>query len=124
VTRAPRPSASRLAAVGAALSLVASSASVGLAADPAVAPVGTGAASAKAASPKAAPTRPPASPPAAAPRTPPPATADEAAVDDELIEFLGSIDDTTEEGDWLDFLSNTDIDKVAQRGSKTPPRSR
>ncbi len=100
MTRASRPPASRLAAVGAALSLVVAPASVGLAAEAVVAP---GAPAAKAA---------------------PPAAPDEAAVDDDLIEFLGSIGDATEEGDWLDFLWNTDIDKVAKRGSKTPPRDR
>jgi hypothetical protein len=104
VNRAPPPLASHLAAVGVALSLVAAMASapVALAADP------------------VAPANPPARPPAKAP----PAAPDEAAVDDELIEFLGSIGDTTEEGDWLDFLSNTDIDQVAKRGAKTPARDR
>jgi hypothetical protein len=105
VNRGPRPSASRLAAVGAALSLVAAtSAPVALAAEPVVAP---GAPSAKGSLPKVAPAAP-----------------DDAAVDDDLIEFLGSIGDTAEEGDWLDFLSNTDIDKVAKRGAKPPPRER
>jgi hypothetical protein len=100
VNRAPRPSASRLAAVGAALSLVAVPAPVALAADA----VG-------------APGKP-------ATKVAPPAAPDDAAVDDDLIEFLGSIGDTAEEGDWLDFLSNTDIDKVAKRGAKPPPRER
>jgi hypothetical protein len=121
-----RPPASRLATVGAALSLVATSASVALAADPVVAPVVPGAPSAqpaRATPPKALPTTPP-NPPPSSPRNAPPAAPDETAVDDDLIEFLGSIGDTTEEGDWLDFLSNTDIDKVAKRGSKTPPRDR
>jgi hypothetical protein len=111
VSRAAHPPAARLAAVGAALSLVAATSPVAFAADPGPAP------SARAATP---------APPAKA--TPPakasPAAPDEAAVDDDLIEFLGSIGDSAEEGDWLDFLSNTDIDKVAKRGSKTPPRDR
>ena len=105
MTRASRPRRSRLAAVGAALSLVASLASVGLAAERGVAP---GAPARQAGEPAAG---------AAPPTTRP-------AVDDDLLEFLGSIGDATEEGDWLDFLWNTDIDKVAKRGSKTPPRDR
>jgi hypothetical protein len=116
VNRALHPSASRLAAVGAALSLVAATASVGLAADAVVAPASP---AARAAPPKAAPAAQP-----GPTRKAPPAAPEDAALDDDLIEFLGSIGDTTEEGDWLDFLSNTDIDKVAKRGSKNPPRDR
>lgn len=38
----------------------------------------------------------------------------ELAADDELLEFLGGADGELEEdGDWLDFLSKTDIRKVA-----------
>jgi hypothetical protein len=38
----------------------------------------------------------------------------ELAADDELIEFLGGADGEVEEdGDWLDFLSSTDIRKAA-----------
>lgn len=132
MSRGPQPPASRLAAVGAALSLVAATASapVAHAADAIAAPVSpatTAAQSAKAPPPKASagtPANPPALPPALPPAKAPPAAPDEAAVDDDLLEFLGSIGDTTEEGDWLDFLSNTDIDKVAKRGSKTPARDR
>jgi hypothetical protein len=55
------------------------------------------------------------------------------APDDQLLEFLGAVETTDEEsGDWLDFLSRTDIDKVAKRAPKpaspgtprvTPPRT-
>jgi hypothetical protein len=38
----------------------------------------------------------------------------ELAADEELLEFLGGADGELEEGgDWLDFLSSTDIRKVA-----------
>ncbi len=56
-----------------------------------------------------------------------------AAPDDQLLEFLGSVESTDEEsGDWLDFLSRTDIDQVAKRAPKpaspgiprtTPPKT-
>jgi len=42
--------------------------------------------------------------------------------DDELLEFLGSVD--TEDKDWHDYLARTDIDKVARRtsdGANSPP---
>jgi hypothetical protein len=55
------------------------------------------------------------------------------APDDQLLEFLGSVEYTDEEsGDWLDFLSRTDIDQVAKRAPKpaspgtpraTPPKT-
>jgi hypothetical protein len=55
------------------------------------------------------------------------------APDDQLLEFLGSVESTDEEsGDWLDFLSRTDIDQVAKRAPKpaspgtpraTPPKA-
>jgi hypothetical protein len=94
----------RLAAVGAALSIaVAAGSPAVLAADRPVSPSA------------------PVASPATTPR-PPQAADDAAAVDDELIEFLGGIGDTEDDGDWLDFLTNTDIDKVAKRGSKTAPR--
>ena len=121
MNREPRASASRLAAVGAALSLA--SASIGLAADPAGAPGAPGGLPARTEPSKAA-SSPPARPSPRPPGKSPPVAAEESAVDDDLIEFLGSIGDTTEDGDWLDFLTSTDIDKVAKRGSKTPPRDR
>jgi len=42
--------------------------------------------------------------------------------DDELLEFLGSVD--SEDKDWHDYLARTDIDKVARRaanGANSPP---
>ena len=42
--------------------------------------------------------------------------------DDELLEFLGSVD--SEDKDWHDYLARTDIDKVARRTSSvasSPP---
>ncbi len=39
-----------------------------------------------------------------------------------MLEFLGSVGDGEDDGDWLEFLSGTDIDKVAKRGAKPPPR--
>lgn len=102
MSRAPRSVAARIAAVGAALSLAAAagSPSLGFAVERATGP--------------GAPVTP-------AANAPPPKAADETtADDDELIEFLGSVGDTEDGGDWLDFLTTTDIDKVARRGSKTP----
>jgi hypothetical protein len=56
-------------------------------------------------------------PPKAAPATAPPAkwARPAAAPDDELLEFLGSVD--SEEGDeaWLDYLSQADIGKAARK---------
>jgi hypothetical protein len=39
-------------------------------------------------------------------------------VDDELLEFLGSVDADSEDEDWLDYLSQTDIAKVAKDKKK------
>jgi hypothetical protein len=44
--------------------------------------------------------------------------------DDELLEFLGSVDpasDTThpDDGSWVEYLSQTDIGKVAKPGNPT-----
>jgi hypothetical protein len=113
VSAAPRRAASRFAVVGAALSLVAaaSGAATTLAADRPASPEATG--------PNAAGAKPASKAPVRAP-----AKADEVAVDDDLLEFLGSVGDGGEEGDWLDFLTSTDIDKVANRGAKSPPRGR
>jgi hypothetical protein len=46
------------------------------------------------------------------------------ATDDELLEFLGSVDlasDTVQpdDGTWIEYLSQTDIGKVAQQGNPT-----
>ena len=46
------------------------------------------------------------------------------ASDDELLEFLGSVDpasDTVQpdDGTWIDYLSQTDIGKVAKQGNPT-----
>ena len=38
------------------------------------------------------------------------------APDDGLLEFLGSVD--TEDKDWHDYLSRTDIDRIARRAGK------
>ncbi len=115
MSRARRSTASRLAAVGAALSLAAGAAVAALATDRPAAPPGP-ANPATPVSPGTHAAKAPAKPPA---RTPADAAA-EAAVDDELIEFLGSVGDGGEDGDWLDFLTSTDIDKVAKRGSRAP----
>ena len=48
-----------------------------------------------------------------------PAQAAPPADDDlDLLEFLGGIDAANEDKDWLEFLKNTDIGKVA--GAKAP----
>jgi hypothetical protein len=39
-------------------------------------------------------------------------------VDEELLEFLGSVDADSEDEDWLDYLSQTDIAKVAKDKKK------
>jgi hypothetical protein len=41
-------------------------------------------------------------------------------VDDDLLEFLGSVDSDSEDQDWIDYLSQTDIAKVAKE-KKTAP---
>jgi hypothetical protein len=44
--------------------------------------------------------------------------------DEDLLEFLGGIDEVNEDsrdGDFSDFLANEDIDKVADR-AKTPAK--
>ena len=52
--------------------------------------------------------------PVAAKKPPAKDVAAELAADDELIEFLGGADgELDEDGDWLDFLTSTDIRKVA-----------
>ncbi len=71
----------------------------------------------------AAPTRSsaPAGAPAAGGKTVPPAV-ESTDVDDEMLEFLGSVGDGEDGGEWLEFLSGTDIDKVAKRGAKPGSR--
>lgn len=41
------------------------------------------------------------------------------SADDELLEFLGSVDEESD-GEWIDYLSKTDIPKAAKAKSKTP----
>ncbi len=59
--------------------------------------------------------------PAAEPpsKSPPPASTapDDSSLDEDLLEFLGTID--SEDEDWIDYLTQTDIEKVAAR--KRPP---
>jgi hypothetical protein len=45
-------------------------------------------------------------------------------VDEDLLEFLGGIDEVNDESqddDFSDFLANTDIDKVAQEPKRPQP---
>lgn len=50
---------------------------------------------------------------------PPPAKTapEDTSLDEDLLEFLGTID--SEDEDWIDYLTQTDIEKVAAR--KRPP---
>lgn len=41
------------------------------------------------------------------------------AADDELLEFLGSVGEDAD-GEWIDYLSKTDISKVPRAKPKTP----
>lgn len=44
--------------------------------------------------------------------------------DEELLEFLGGIDEVNDEGqedDFSDFLANTDIDKLTDAARQKPP---
>jgi hypothetical protein len=52
--------------------------------------------------------------PAAAKTAPPP------AAEDEFLEFLGSVDTDDADEDWMDYLAQTDIVKVAKAKKKTP----
>ena len=56
----------------------------------------------------------PASKPAAAPTAKPAAP----SADDELLEFLGSVDEETDR-EWIDYLSKTDISKAAKTKTGT-----
>ena len=52
--------------------------------------------------------------PAAATKTAPAAKPAAPAADDDLLEFLGSVDSDSGDQDWIDYLSQTDIAKVAK----------
>jgi hypothetical protein len=39
--------------------------------------------------------------------------------DDELLEFLGSVGEEAD-GEWIDYLSKTDISKISRAKEKTP----
>jgi hypothetical protein len=41
------------------------------------------------------------------------------SADDELLEFLGSVDEESD-GEWIDYLSKTEIPKAAKAKGKTP----
>lgn len=41
------------------------------------------------------------------------------SADEELLEFLGSVDEEAD-GEWIDYLSKTDISKAAKAKSKAP----
>ena len=41
------------------------------------------------------------------------------SADDELLEFLGSVGEESD-GEWIDYLSKTDISKAAKANSKRP----
>ena len=74
----------------------------------------------------------PAPKPAAASARPAPAAADKPAskpmaapapatsVDDEFLEFLGSVDTDGGDEDWMDYLSQTDVSKVAKAKKNAP----
>jgi hypothetical protein len=68
----------------------------------------------KAASPAASAAVTPPSKPASASTAKPVAPADE-----DLLEFLGSVDEEAD-GEWIDYLSKTDISKVGRAKQKTP----
>lgn len=60
---------------------------------------------------KSPPQKPAASKPAPAPST---------VADDEFLEFLGSVDSEEADGDWMEYLAQTDIVKVARAKKETP----
>jgi len=46
--------------------------------------------------------------------------------DDDLLEFLGGIDevnDESQDGDFSDFLARADIDKLTVEKAKAPPKA-
>ena len=40
--------------------------------------------------------------------------------DDEFLEFLGSVDTDSGDKDWMDYLAQTDVSKVAKAKKNTP----
>ena len=42
------------------------------------------------------------------------------SAEDEFLEFLGSVDTDDADEDWMDYLAQTDIVKVAKAKRKTP----
>jgi hypothetical protein len=64
-------------------------------------------------------TNPAAKKPAASATSAPAKPAATTAADDELLEFLGSVGEDAD-GDWIDYLSKTDIPKAAKAKPKTP----
>ena len=63
---------------------------------------------------------PPAKPGPTKPASAPAKPAADAAPDEDLLEFLGTIDSEDEEDDWIDYLAQTDIEKVAARKRAKP----
>jgi len=57
--------------------------------------------------------------PAASATSAPAKPAATTAADDELLEFLGSVGDDAD-GEWMDYLSKTEIPKAAKAKPKTP----
>ncbi len=41
-------------------------------------------------------------------------------LDEDLLEFLGTIDAEDDDEDWIDYLTQTDIEKVAARKRPKP----
>jgi hypothetical protein len=60
--------------------------------------------------------KPPPQKPAASKPAPAPSTVD----DDEFLEFLGSVDSDDADSDWMEYLAQTDIGKVARAKKETP----
>ncbi len=69
--------------------------------------------------------------PAATPISKPPVSVEPAAktanapspatgADEEFLEFLGSVDTDTGDQDWIDYLAQTDVSKVAQAKKNAP----
>lgn len=95
--------ARRTALVGAALSLAAAVAAPARAASPVTAPA----------------------PAKSVPAAPQPPVAVDEAVDDELLEFLGSVgEDADDKGGWLDFLASNDVEQLAKARGKAPARGK
>jgi hypothetical protein len=60
---------------------------------------------------KPPPQKPAASKPAAAPTT---------VDDDEFLEFLGSVDSDSADSEWMEYLAQSDIVRVARTKKETP----